>query len=47
MEMLRSTNLSVGEVAARVGFGSVRAFERAFTRWVGLTPREFKAKVRP
>ncbi len=44
-EHLREPHLTVSEVAFRVGFSGVVTFGRAFKRWSGLTPTEFRARV--
>lgn len=46
-EVLSSSDASVKEVATRVGFGSVRALERAFGEFLKITPLQFKVRVRP
>ncbi|HYV03336.1 MAG TPA: AraC family transcriptional regulator, partial [Blastocatellia bacterium] len=48
-EILQSTEDSVAEVAAAVGYGSAAAFNRAFTREFDCPPAQFrrKHKVRP
>jgi len=46
-EMMRSSNHSVSRVACAVGFRDVRTFERAFKKHVGLTPLDYKKRVRP
>ena len=43
MELLQ-TGLSVGDVAARVGFGSLCHFSREFKREMGVTPSQYKAQ---
>ena len=40
---LGQRNLSVAEVAYLLGFASTPAFHRAFKRWAGQTPAEFRA----
>lgn len=35
---------SIGEVAFRLGFSSTSAFDRAFKRWHGVLPREYRAR---
>jgi AraC-like DNA-binding protein len=38
--------LSIAEVSARLGYQNPPAFTRAFRRWAGLTPEEFRAAMR-
>jgi len=40
-------DLSISEVAFLLGFSDVRAFGRAFRRWTGLAPSEYRAKRDP
>ena len=40
--LLRETDLSVQEIAARVGYSTPGSFARAFARWAGLPPRAFR-----
>jgi AraC-like DNA-binding protein len=40
--LLRSSALSVEEVAERLGYWSVQNFVRAFRRWTGLTPSAYR-----
>jgi len=47
LEILRSRDDSVLQVARSCGFRSVRTFERAFKHQIGLTALEFKLRVRP
>lgn len=42
LEYLQARELSIGEVATRLGFPSSSAFGRAFRRWAGCTPKEFQ-----
>lgn len=44
--LLEAENLSLSEVATRVGFGSLRSFERSFQRHHGCTPTAFKKSLR-
>ena len=41
-ELLREGRASVDEIAERVGYTSRSAFERAFTRWTGITPSRWR-----
>lgn len=45
--MLQERDCTIAEVAFRAGFSEVRTFQRAFKRYTSLTPREFRALVRP
>ncbi len=40
--LLSTTELSVAEIAERVGYGSETALGRAFKRWVGVAPAGFR-----
>lgn len=40
---LRDRNRSVSEVAELLGFSELSAFSRAFKRWMGKSPAEFRA----
>jgi AraC-like DNA-binding protein len=46
MEAFSQKNLAVTEVALDVGFADVRTFQRAFKKFTGLTPFDFKRLVR-
>ena len=41
---LQDRRLSIGEVAYLLGYSEPPAFHRAFKRWNGITPQEFRAK---
>lgn len=41
-DMLRNTAQSIGEIAFLTGFSEQSAFNRAFKKWTGLTPSEFR-----
>lgn len=43
-QLLRDSPLSVGEIAARVGYSSQSAFTAALVRECGLTPRELRRR---
>jgi AraC-like DNA-binding protein len=45
--MLETTNASLGEVAARVGYEADAAFSKAFKRWNGVAPGAFRRRRRP
>lgn len=42
-DLLRNSALTMAEVATRVGYADARAFRRAFKRWSGMLPAEFRA----
>lgn len=46
-QLIEQNDISVSEVAAGVGYHNRRTFERAFKKWTGITPSEFRAIVRP
>lgn len=47
IELMKAGDHSITEIAFSVGFGSLRAFQRAFQKCVNQTPREFKKTVEP
>lgn len=44
IDYLCNSSLSVDEIAARVGFQDASAFHRAFKRWNGLQPGEYRRR---
>lgn len=40
--LLRETDLKVQEIAARIGYARPNVFSRAFTRWAGRSPTEYR-----
>jgi AraC-like DNA-binding protein len=46
VEYLRNGNLPLEELARRLAFSDARAFRRAFQRWTGSSPAEFRAAKR-
>jgi transcriptional regulator GlxA family with amidase domain len=45
-ELLRASNLGVGEVAHRSGFADASHFSRCFARETGCSPRDYRRQVR-
>lgn len=41
-ELLRGTDLPVAEIAARTGYAEASAFYRAFVKWTGTSPGDFR-----
>lgn len=45
IELLGATDLSVVEIAAELGFAEASAFHRAFRKWMGVNPGEYRRAV--
>lgn len=43
---VRDTDLTLGEIAFLLGFGSATAFQRAFKRWVNIAPGYYREQAR-
>ncbi len=44
-ELLTQTTLSVEQIAERLGYAEVSCFSRAFKRWEGIPPRDFRQQT--
>ena len=44
---LQKSNLSTTDIAFLLGYSESSAFQRAFKRWTGQTPKEFKRSIQP
>jgi AraC-like DNA-binding protein len=44
LEYLRSNRLSIEEIAFTLGYADLANFRRAFRRWEGMPPSEYRAK---
>jgi AraC-like DNA-binding protein len=42
IKYIRDTNLSIEHVASVLGFNDASAFRRAFRRWTGAAPHEYR-----
>jgi two-component system response regulator YesN len=47
IEIMKTRNESICNIAYEVGFGDLRTFERAFKKYTNLTAREFKQSILP
>jgi AraC-like DNA-binding protein len=47
MELLAQRDQPISWVGDTVGFADRRTLQRAFRRWLGMTPREFRRLARP
>ena len=47
MDMIRRENRQISVVSEATGFSDLRTFERAFKKFVGMTPTEYKRSVKP
>ncbi len=47
VEIMRTRNQSICDIAFEVGFGDLRSFERAFKKYMNMTAREFKQSISP
>jgi AraC-like DNA-binding protein len=45
-DLLSSTTLPVSEIGYRLGYGDVSNFGRAFRRWTGLSPKDYRNGLR-
>ncbi|MDS9469630.1 helix-turn-helix transcriptional regulator [Paracoccus sp. MBLB3053] len=44
--LLRQTDLPAQEIAGRLGYSTPSNFSRAFVRWTGQTPRQFRQAIK-
>jgi AraC-like DNA-binding protein len=42
-EFLRHTEMSIAQISSVVGYADVSAFTRAFRRWTGATPAQWRS----
>lgn len=45
-ELLANADLALGEIALLLGYSQMSPFVRAFKRWTGTTPGEYRQSVR-
>jgi AraC-like DNA-binding protein len=45
IEYLRTTNLTVQEIAELLGYSEVTNFRRAFMRWVEMSPYQYRKQI--
>ena len=46
MRLLENSALSVEQVALRLGYSDPANFTRAFRKWSGFTPRQYREQAR-
>ena len=46
-QLLESTRMQASEIASVLGYANLSAFTRAFRRWEGVTPTQWRASKRP
>ncbi len=44
-DMLRETRLPVAQIASQLGYQETNAFRRAFRRWTGVSPNQFRKQA--
>ena len=47
IDIIKTRDQSICDIAFEVGFGDLRSFERAFKRYTHMTAREFKRSILP
>lgn len=45
-ELIESENLTISEAAYRTGFNDLKYFRENFVRQIGITPSEFKKRLK-
>lgn len=46
MELLKNTSLKISDIAHESGFSAINSFNRAFKEFAGITPYEYRCKIR-
>ncbi|MCY1280151.1 HTH-type transcriptional regulator VirS [compost metagenome] len=47
IDLVRQSSRSLTEIAQQLGYNEASSFTRAFRRWTGVTPREFRQQKQP
>jgi AraC-like DNA-binding protein len=45
IQYLAEPQLTISEIAEKLGFGEIRAFQRKFKSWTGLTPTGYRKDI--
>ena len=47
LQLIQRGQYSFGEIAYRLGFANLSAFQKAFKRWMGMAPSQYRTQLRP
>ncbi|MBY4679022.1 AraC family transcriptional regulator ligand-binding domain-containing protein [Marinobacterium arenosum] len=47
LQLILKGRLSFGEIAYRLGFSNQSAFQKAFKRWMGIPPSQYREQIKP
>ncbi len=47
LQLIQRGQMSFGEIAFQLGFSNQSAFQKAFKRWMGMAPSEYRQQVKP
>ncbi|WP_428035944.1 AraC family transcriptional regulator ligand-binding domain-containing protein [Amphritea sp.] len=47
LQLIQRGQLSFGEIAFQLGFSNQSAFQKAFKRWMGVAPSQYRLQIKP
>lgn len=47
LQLIQRGQLSFGEIAFQLGFSNQSAFQKAFKRWMGVAPSQYRQQIKP